>query len=71
MSFNLFNTILLFVSGGFLIFLSLTVIRDNLRSRLNQVTGAMLFFAGLGPLFLALGQVITLSTPVYLNLEDI
>ncbi len=71
MSFNLFNTILLFVSSGFLIFLSLTVIRDNLRSRLNQVTGAMLFFAGLGPLFLALGQVITLSTPVYLNFEDI
>lgn len=71
MSFNLFNTILLFVSSGFLIFLALTVIRDNLRSRLNQVTGTMLFFAGLGPLFLALGQVINLSTPVYVDFEDI
>ena len=71
MSFTLFNTILLFVASGFLIFLSLTVIRDNLRSKLNQVTGTMLFFAGLGPLFLALGQVINLATPVYVNFEDI
>ena len=71
MNFSLFNTILLLVSSGFLIFLSLTVIRDNLRSRLNQVTGTMLFFAGLVPLFLALGQVINLSTPVQVNFEDI
>jgi len=71
MSFELLITVLLFVSGGFLIFLAVTVTRDNLKNRLNRIAGAMLFFAGLGPLFLAMGTVISLSAPVAVNFEDV
>ena len=71
MNFELLNTVLLFVSGGFLIFLAVTVTRDNLRNRLNRITGAMLFFAGLGPLFLAMGAIIGLATPVTVSFEDV
>jgi sigma-B regulation protein RsbU (phosphoserine phosphatase) len=62
---------LLFVAGGFLIFLSFTVTRDNLKNRLNRIVGAMLFFAGLGPLFLAMGSVISAAAPVAVSFEDV
>ena len=71
MSFELLNTVLLFVSGGFLIFLSVTVTRDNLKNRLNRIAGAMLFFAGLGPLFLAMGTVISVSAPVTVSFDEV
>ena len=48
-----------FAAGGFLIFLAITITRDNFVNRINRATGAMLFFAGLGPVFLALGSIIT------------
>ncbi len=70
MSFELLNAVLLFVSGGFLIFLAVTVTRDNLKNRLNRIAGAMFFFAGLGPLFLAMGTVISLSAPVPVSFDD-
>lgn len=43
------------LAGGFLIFLAITITRDNFANRLNRITGAMLFFAGLGPVAMALG----------------
>lgn len=52
-------TLAFFLSGGFLIFLAITITRDNYVNRLNRVTGALLFFAGLGPVFLALGSILT------------
>ncbi len=61
MSAELLRTLCYFLTGGFLIFLAITITRDNFRSRLNRVTGAMLFFAGLGPLFMALGSVLAQS----------
>ncbi len=71
MSFELLNAVLQLVSGGFLIFLAVTVTRDNLKNRLNRIAGAMLFFAGLGPLFLAMGTVIGLSAPVAVSFDDV
>lgn len=71
MSFELLNTVFLFVSGGFLIFLAVTVTRDNLGNRLNRIVGAMLFFAGLGPIFLAMGTVISFSAPVSVSFDDV
>ncbi len=47
-----------FVFGGILLFLAYTIIRDNPSVRANRITGAMLFFAGLGPIFLALGVIV-------------
>ena len=59
MSSNILITLANFVAGGFLIFLAITITRDNFVNRINRITGAMLFFAGLGPIFLALGSIIT------------
>jgi len=49
------------LTGGFLVFLAITIVRDNLVNRLNRITGAMLFFAGLGPLFMAMGMIVSQS----------
>lgn len=58
MSFDLVQTLFYFISGGFIIFLAVTVLRDSFASRLNRVTGSMLLFAGLGPVLLSLGSII-------------
>ena len=59
MDFELVKNIIYLLTGGFLIFLSVTITRDNFVHRLNRLTGALLFFAGLGPVCVALGAVIT------------
>jgi len=48
-----------FVFGAIFLFLAFTVVKDNLSQRLNRTAGMMLFFAALGPVFLALGTIIT------------
>ena len=58
MSFELIKTISYFLTGGFLIFLAITITRDNITNRLNRTCGAMLFFAGIGPLFMAFGLLL-------------
>lgn len=63
MSVELLRTLCYFLTGGFLIFLAITITRDNFRSRLNRVSGAMLFFAGTGPLFMAMGSILSASAP--------
>ncbi len=47
-----------FIFGGIILFLAITVIRDDFSQQLNKITGFMLFFAGLGPIFLALGTIV-------------
>jgi serine phosphatase RsbU (regulator of sigma subunit) len=47
-----------FIFGGVFLFLAYTIIRDNSSQRLNRMTGMMLVFAALGPIFLALGTII-------------
>ncbi len=61
MNLDLVSTLLYFLVGGFLVFLAVTVLRDNFANRLNRLTGAMLFFGGLGPLFVSLSDVILQS----------
>lgn len=56
---SLIFTIIYFALGAVLIFLSVLIIRDSVRIRLNRVTAAMLFLAGLGPVFAALGSVVS------------
>jgi sigma-B regulation protein RsbU (phosphoserine phosphatase) len=51
-------TALYFVSAGILLFLAYNIIRDNASHRLNRITGLMLFFAALGPIFLAFGEIV-------------
>ncbi len=60
---ELTQTLIFFLTGGFLVFLAITITRDNYTNRANRATGAMLFFAGLGPLALALGYVLQGTTP--------
>jgi sigma-B regulation protein RsbU (phosphoserine phosphatase) len=70
MNLDLVSTLLYFLVGGFLIFLAVTVLRDNFANRLNRLTGAMLFFGGLGPLFVSLADVILQSDMTIVQFED-
>ncbi len=70
MNVELIQSILFFLTGGFLLFLAITIIRDNIFNRLNRITGAMLFFVGLGPLFVALGWFIRQSVSASIDFED-
>ncbi|MBI5267784.1 MAG: hypothetical protein HY851_11195, partial [candidate division Zixibacteria bacterium] len=58
MSLGLIKTTLFFLTGGFLLFLAITITRDNFANRLNRIAGFMLFMLGLGPLAAALGWFI-------------
>ncbi|MEW5922390.1 MAG: GAF domain-containing SpoIIE family protein phosphatase [Candidatus Zixiibacteriota bacterium] len=51
-------TAIYFVFGGVFLFLAFSIIRDNFSARLNRITGMMLFFAALGPVFLAFGEIV-------------
>lgn len=59
MNVEIVKAIVYLLTGGFLVFLGITVTRDNITNRVNRVTGGMLFFAGLGPITLALGLLLT------------
>lgn len=56
---QLIFAVIYFALGAGLIFLAVLILRDSARIRLNRVTSAMLFLAGLGPIFAALGTVIS------------
>lgn len=58
MQIQLGHMLVFFLSGGLLVFMAITIMRDNFSSLANRAAGGMLFFAGLGPLALALGHVI-------------
>lgn len=58
MSTGLLTAIIFFLTGGFLVFLAITITRDNFSNRANRAAGVMLFFAGLGPLAMALGEFV-------------
>jgi len=62
MNAELVKTLLYFLTGGFLAFLAITVTRDNFVNRLNRAFGAVLFFAGLGPLAIALSGIMETPT---------
>ncbi|UCG62796.1 MAG: SpoIIE family protein phosphatase [Candidatus Zixiibacteriota bacterium] len=70
MTLELFKTLLFFLTGAFLVFLAITITRDNFANRLNRVTGAMLLFAGLGPVFIALGKMVDPITTSPVAFED-
>jgi len=57
MQIELIQTLIFFLTGGFLVFMAITITRDNFTSLANRAAGAMLLFAGLGPLALALGYI--------------
>jgi len=38
------------------------ILRENFRQRINRITGLMMFFAGMGPIFGAFGLLLA-STP--------
>jgi sigma-B regulation protein RsbU (phosphoserine phosphatase) len=67
---ELAKTILYVLTGGFAIFLAITVTRDNFASRLNRVTGAMLFCAGLGPIFIVLNTIVAKAALPEARLEE-
>ncbi|NOY88029.1 MAG: hypothetical protein GXO93_01405, partial [FCB group bacterium] len=70
MSLEVIKTSVYFLTGSFLIFLAITISRDNFSNKLNRITGAMLLFAGLGPIFMALGTIIDFSSLSNTDLEN-
>lgn len=60
---ELLQTLIFFLTGGFLVFLAITITRDNFTNRVNRATGALLFCAGLGPLAMALGDIVVTQGP--------
>lgn len=70
MSIEFVKTLIFFITGGFLIFLAITITRDNITNRLNRTCGAMLFFAGIGPLFMAFGSILDPQQIQIANFED-
>jgi len=70
MNFGITITLFEFLVGAVLVFLAITIARDNISHRLNRVTGAMLFFAGLGPIFMGLETVISQSEVSRLVMEN-
>jgi len=75
-SFSIFIAVLYVILGAVLFLLGTVILRENPRNRVNRVTGLMLFFAGLGPVFGAVGTALgpeptsryLSSTPLYYNL---
>ena len=67
---ELIHMLIFFLTGGFLVFMAITISRDNFQSVANRAAGAMLFFAGLGPLALALGHVIQSAAGTPAGVED-
>ncbi|MBN2226344.1 MAG: SpoIIE family protein phosphatase [candidate division Zixibacteria bacterium] len=63
-------TAIYFVFGGVLLFLSYTIVRDNPRHRANRITGMMLFFAALGPIFMAFGAIVKPTASAAAPFED-
>lgn len=59
MTLGIYKTILFFLSGGLLLFLAITIARDNFANRLNRLAGLMLAMAGLGPLAMALATYVS------------
>ncbi len=64
------TTPMYFVFGGILLFLAYTIVRDNPSVRANRIAGAMLFFAGLGPIFMALGTIVKPNVAVGAPFEE-
>lgn len=62
MDYSLIKSISALVSGGLLIYLAITIMRDNAANRLNRLAAGLLFFAGLGPLFIAMGGLMVASS---------
>lgn len=76
MSFSIFIAVLYVILGAVLFLLGTVILRENPRNRVNRITGLMLFFAGLGPVFGAVGTALgpepasryLSSSPLYYNL---
>jgi len=68
--------VLYVILGAVIFLLGAVILRENPRGRVNRITGMMLFFAGLGPIFGAIGTALgpepatqyLSSSPFYYNL---
>ncbi|MBN2415597.1 SpoIIE family protein phosphatase [bacterium] len=54
--------------GVIIILLGLIIFKENPRRRINRITGIMMLFAGIGPVFAACGMLIQISAPAAFDL---
>ncbi len=75
MSVSLITAVIYVIFGAVLFLLGTVIFRENPRGRVNHITALMLFFAGLGPVFGAIGMALgpeptsgyLSSSPLYYN----
>lgn len=58
MNWQIVVAVLYLALGAVLIWLGTVILRENSRSRVNRITALMLLFAGLGPVFAAIGSTL-------------
>lgn len=63
MNWQIVVAVLYLALGAVLIWLGAVILRENPRSRVNRITALMLLFAGLGPVFAAIGATIEQTQP--------
>ncbi len=65
-------TSLFYLTLGVLIFLlGWVILKENVRQRINRITGFMMFFAGTGPIFAAIGLLIRVSPNIQMDLAPL
>jgi sigma-B regulation protein RsbU (phosphoserine phosphatase) len=55
--------------GVLIILLGLIILKENFRQRINRITGLMMFFAGMGPIFAAFGLLLQNAPAPSMDLE--
>ncbi len=58
MNWQIVIAVLYLALGAILIWLGIVILRENSKSRINRITSLMLWFAGLGPVFAAIGATL-------------
>ena len=58
MNWQIVIAVLYLALGAILIWLGIVILRENPKSRINRITSLMLWFAGLGPVFAAIGATL-------------
>lgn len=62
------TSIIYLTLGMVIILLGLIIFKENPKRRINRITGVMMLFAGIGPVFAACGILIRLSAPATFDL---
>lgn len=70
MTLSYITSILYLTLGIIIILLGIIILNENIRQRVNRITGIMMLLAGTGPIFGAFGLLMQTSPLIYSNLQS-